>query len=137
MRALLDTNVVIDFLEARAPFAEPARNLFSLAAQDAFEACIAAKEATDIYYITARELHSKQKARELLVKLVRLTCVLDTTSADVYHSLLENHSDFEDGVMIATATREGLDAIITRDGKGYERSSVPVFSPTAFAETLA
>ena len=62
--------------------------------------------------------------------------MLDTTGADVYHSLLEGHRDFEDGVMVATAEREGLDAIVTRDAKGFELSGVPVYDPVDFAALL-
>ncbi len=136
MRVLLDTNVVIDFLEARQQFSMPARAIFEKAADGTFDAYITAKEATDIYYIVAREYHSKERASELLKKLLKLVKVLDTTSADIYASLLENYADFEDGVMAETAKRYKLDAIVTRDPKGFTEQALPVYSSTEFAGIL-
>lgn len=136
MRVLLDTNIVIDFLEARQQFCTPAREIFEKAADGTFDAYITAKEATDIYYIVAREFHSKERASELLKKLLKLVKILDTTSADIYASLLENYADFEDGVMAETAKRCKLDAIVTRDPKGFAGQALPVYSSTEFASNL-
>ncbi len=38
-------------------------------------------------------------------------------------------SDLEDDLQIASAVKAGLDAIVTRDPKGFAGSSVPVYSP--------
>ena len=52
MKILLDTCIVIDFLQGREPFAEDAYQIFRLLATEIFSAYITAKSTTDIYYLT-------------------------------------------------------------------------------------
>ena len=66
MKAILDTCVVIDFLQKREPFAPTALQIFRAAAGEQFTGCITAKSATDIYYLTHRCTHSDEKARSIL-----------------------------------------------------------------------
>lgn len=136
MRILVDTDVALDLLQAREPFAEAARDVFTLAAEGPVEACITAKQAADIHYIASRELHSKAQASELLGKLVRLMTGIDATAEDVYNSLLERRPDFEDGMLIAAAGRAGVGAIVTRDARGFAASGVPTVGPADLRAAL-
>ena len=63
MKALIDTCVVMDFLQHREPFADDAKAIFRAAACEQFTGCITAKSATDIYYLTHRCTHNDKKAR--------------------------------------------------------------------------
>ena len=54
MKALIDTCVVIDFLQKREPFASTSKEIFFAAATDQFSGYITAKSATDIYYLMHR-----------------------------------------------------------------------------------
>ena len=54
MRVLVDTCVIIDALQSRAPFSEAAQKLFIYSANKQFEGYITAKSVTDIYYLTHR-----------------------------------------------------------------------------------
>ena len=51
MRAIIDTCVVVDALQSRQPFCEPAQNIFLSAANEKFAGCITAKSVSDIYYL--------------------------------------------------------------------------------------
>ncbi len=51
MRVLIDTNVVLDFLQEREPFAENAAKLFERVDTGEIEGFIAATTITNIYYI--------------------------------------------------------------------------------------
>jgi predicted nucleic acid-binding protein len=61
--------------------------------------------------------NSQRKAQEYISRLCKLFIVLDTTSTDIEGALAADITDFEDAVMIETAKREGMDAIVTRDIK--------------------
>jgi predicted nucleic acid-binding protein len=54
MRVLIDTNVVLDFLQERVPFAENAARLFERIDNGEIEGFIAATTITNIYYIVRR-----------------------------------------------------------------------------------
>jgi len=136
MKALIDTCVVMDFLQHREPFSTDAKAIFIAAACEQFNGCITAKSATDIYYLTHRCTHSDEEARNKLNSLLSIISMLDTNAADIIHALSSNTSDFEDAVMIETATRSHIDCIVTRNQKDYQKSSVPVFTPSGFLQQL-
>lgn len=136
MKALIDTCIVMDFLQHREPFAEDAKSIFRSAACEQFTGCITAKSATDIYYLTHRCTHSDKEARKKLNSLLSIISMLDSAAVDVFHALSSETTDFEDAVMIETTSRSHVDCIITRNQKDYQKSSVPVFSPAEFLQQL-
>lgn len=136
MKALIDTCVVMDFLQQREPFAEDAKAIFRAAACEQFTGCITAKSATDIYYLTHRCTHSDKEARNKLNSLLSIVSLVDTAAVDIFHALSSKTPDFEDAVMIETASRSHVDCIVTRNQEDYRKSSVPVFSPADFLKRL-
>ncbi|MHC5735535.1 type II toxin-antitoxin system VapC family toxin [Nostoc sp.] len=54
MRILIDTNVVLDFLQEREPFVEDAAKLFAKIDAGEIEGFIAATTITNIYYIVRK-----------------------------------------------------------------------------------
>lgn len=136
MKVLLDTCVVMDFLQNREPFSVPARKIFRAAAAEWFTGCITAKAATDIYYLTHRCTHSDKESRQKLSQLLSIVGLLDTSAEDVFRAISSQTADFEDAVMVETAARAQVDCIVTRNTKDYTRSTVPVCTPDAFLERL-
>lgn len=136
MRVLIDTCVIIDALQSRAPFAEAAQKIFLYSANKKFEGYITAKASTDIYYLTHRLTHSDEETRKILSKLYSLFHLLDTTSLDCRKAISSELSDYEDDVMVETATRSEMDCIVTRNIKDYMESPVMVYEPSAFLKLL-
>ena len=136
MNVLIDTCVVLDFLQRRKPFDESALMLFQAAAKDEFTGCITAKSVTDIYYPTHHCTNSARESRAILEQLLDVVSVLDTAAADVFHAISSEVTDFEDAVMIATAIRSEMSCIIARNAKDYAKSSVPVYTPDEFIKIL-
>jgi len=132
MTVLIDTNVIIDALQSRKPWCDAAEQIFLKAASEQFTGYITAKSVTDIYYICHRFLHSDEETRKLLSKLFVLFKLVDTTAQDVQDALAMEITDYEDGVMIATAKRIGCDYIVTRNPQDYKKSTVPIASPDDF-----
>jgi len=137
MKALLDTCIIIDALQNRAPFSEAAQTLFLYAANNQFVGCITAKSSTDIYYLMHHYTHDDKISRSVLSKLFSLFTLLDTTAVDCQGAVPSSVSDFEDAVMIETANRTEVDCIITRNAKDYEKSGLPVYAPEEFIAILA
>lgn len=136
MRVLIDTCVIIDALQSRAPFAEAAQKIFLYSANRHFEGYITAKAATDIYYLTHRLTHSDVETRRILSKLYTLFHLLDTTSLDCRKAISSEVGDYEDAIMVETAIRSEMDCIVTRNVKDYAKSIVKVYEPTAFLKLL-
>lgn len=137
MIALLDTNIIVDVLQARAPWNKAGEEIFLKAADNSFLGCMTAKSVSDIYYLCHRMLHSDSETRRLIAKLLQLFQVLDTAGIDVQKALASDITDYEDAVMIETALRSECECIVTRNLKDYAKSPVPVYNPEQFLALLA
>lgn len=136
MRALIDTCVVIDALQAREPFCRDAQQIFLAVANHRTVGFLTAKSATDIYYLTHRHTHNDRETRKVLSTLFSLFELLDTVGMDCRRAIASEVTDYEDAVMVESALRSGVDCIVTRNLKDYEKSPVQVYSPPAFLEQL-
>lgn len=136
MRALIDTCVIIDTLQNREPFCADSQNVFLACANNLFTGYISAKAVTDIYYLMHRHTHDDKTSREILNKLLALFDVLDTAGIDCRKAIPSPVSDFEDAVMIETASRAEVDCIVTRNLADFDKSPIPVYSPSEFLEKL-
>jgi predicted nucleic acid-binding protein len=134
MRVLIDTCIIIDALQSRAPFAEAAQKIFLYSANKQFDGYITAKTSTDIYYLTHRLTHNDSETRKILSKLYTLFHILDTTSLDCRKAISSEISDYEDAVMVETAIRSEIDCIVTRNVKDYSKASITMYEPEAFIE---
>ena len=136
MRALLDTCIIIDAMQSREPFSKDAQELFLAAANHLFVGCITAKASTDIYYLMHRHTHSDKASREVLSKLFSLFEVSDTAGIDCRRAIPSPVADFEDAVMIETASRTEVDCIVKRNEQDFIKSTVPVLTPKDFLSKL-
>ena len=136
MRVLFDTCVVLDALQSREPFREDAEKLFLAVANERISGLLTAKSITDIYYLTHRLTHSDRRTREILMNLLTLFDLVDTTGNDCRQALLSELSDYEDAVMVEAAVRETLDCIVTRNLHDYRKSACKVLSSSELLELL-
>ena len=136
MRVLLDTCVVVDFLQRREPFCDDAYAVFLAAANRRFDGFVTAKSLTDIYYLTHRFTHDDKKTRKVLSTLLIPLDLLDTTGLDCQKAISSEISDFEDAVMAETAIRTGMDSIVTRNVRDYAKSPVLACTPAELLTML-
>ena len=123
---------MIDALQAREPFAEDAQQIFLAVANKRVMGFLTAKSAADIYYITHRHTHNDHDTRRVLSTLLGLFELLDTAGMDCRRAISSKLTDYEDAMMVETALRCGMDCIVTRNLRDYEKSPVQVYSPSAF-----
>ncbi|GHT52560.1 PIN domain-containing protein [Bacteroidia bacterium] len=128
MRALIDTNVVLDLALQRSPFTETAQQLFDDIEAGKLVGYITASSTTDIFYIL-RKAQQREKALVFLKGLIQTVTMLDVSANIVNEALYSDFTDFEDAVQYYTAMTNGMDAIITRDPQDFTNSRIPVYSP--------
>ncbi len=134
MTVLIDTCVIMDFLQRRDPFYEDAHLIMQYAGAEAFTGGITAKSALDIYYLTRKCTHSEKESRLTLDKLFFVIGLLSTSSEDVLRAISSDVPDFEDAVMVETGLRAHVDCIVTRNVKDFAKSPLPVYSPSEFLQ---
>ena len=132
MKALIDTCIIIDALQAREPFFDDAQNLLIAEANGEYDGVITAKAILDIYYIIHHYIGNDRATRDHVAKILRLFEISDTTADDIRNAVLSGISDYEDAVMAETAARTGADYIVTRNIKDYSHSKVKAVSPADF-----
>jgi len=131
-KILLDTNVVLDFTLKREPFYQNAETIMVEVADGKLHGFITASMATDIFYLL-QKANGKTFALNTFSDLLILIDVLSVYKEDVYSALKLGWTDFEDALQLQVATRNGLNAIVTRNTKDFESASeVKILTPAEF-----
>ena len=136
MRALIDTCIVIDALQNREGFCNDAHKIFLAVANKWFVGFLSAKSVTDIYYLTHHYTHSDRDTRAVLNTLFQLFELIDTAGIDCRRAISSDISDYEDAIMVESAVRSGVDCIVTRNIKDYDKSPMPVHLPSDFLKLI-
>lgn len=140
MRVLLDTNVIVDVLQRREPWFADGQKIFYAIANKQIIGCITAKEAADIYFFSRKQFTGEEnvdsKARRIMTKLYAIFELIDTLGVDCQNAIAIENGDYEDAIMMESASRAGLNCIVTRNPEHFKAAPVPVFSPAEFAAGL-
>ncbi len=135
MRALIDTNVLLDVLLARVQFVHEAEAIWQAQLDREFEGFVAAISISNIFYV-ARKIIGVEKARAA-VKLILDDWTVTPIDRHILQAALQlNTLDFEDAIQITSAQHTDLDCIVTRDPNDFHNSSLPIYSPAKFLELL-
>jgi len=130
--ALIDTNVIIDWVQRRQPFSHDATQIIDLCMSKKIRGYLTAHTVLNVFYITRKTLTVEERR-----DLSRLLCnrfdiigidrtqILDTMDADKF-------KDLEDGLQMQCAEEMHLDYIITRDIKDFQPSKVKAIQPQDF-----
>ncbi len=135
MKALIDTNLIIDIACNRQPFIEEAKAIFCRMDGQKLQGYVSASAITDIFYLL-RKSKGEEPAFEFLKALLKVVHVLEVNEKTIQAALTSRRKDFEDAVQIEAAAQNGIDIIITRDGKGFKDAPIPVFTPREYLERL-
>jgi predicted nucleic acid-binding protein len=128
VRVLIDTNIVLDFLLQREPFFQDAELLFQAIDASQVIGYVTATTLTDIFYISRKYTRSIEQARQAVLETLTAMVICPVDRAVLESAFNSGLVDFEDAVQIFGAVAQGLDAILTRDNKGFLSSPIPVLS---------
>ena len=135
MRALLDTNIVLDIILRREPWFSQSAAFREALRAGLITGYASAAAVTDIYYI-ARRLAGLAVAHTAVE-----TCLAAFEICAVNRGILERAvarpgSDSEDNVQMICAVEYRLDAIMTRDAAGFRGAPLPIWSPEEAVQQL-
>jgi len=136
MKVLFDTNVVLDVLLDREPFAPVSMRLFSKVEAGEIGGWICATTVTTIHYLASKEIGAV-RARGAVETLLSLFEVASVNRVVLESALRSGFDDFEDAVIHEAARHVVADAIITRDVHGFERATLRVYAPMEFEKALS
>ena len=136
MRALLDTNVILDSLLQRAPWHVEADAILQAVAQGRLTCAATTLSIANLFYVGRRIVGGVQ-ARSDVRKCLNAFEILPVDRQTLTDAEALVGSDFEDNIQIAAAVLQGVDAIVTRDPSGFSQSPLPVLSPAELLQQLS
>ncbi len=128
MRVLLDTNVVLDVLLDREPFALDSARVMDQVERGLVTGLLCATTITTLAYLAGKSVGKKQAVQQMR-QLLNLFEVAPVTRAVLDAALSSKTADFEDAVLAEAAQQAGAQAVITRNLKDFSYSPVRAFTP--------
>lgn len=135
MNLLLDTNVLIDYVGSREPFFDDAKQVIAAGFFNDAKLWVSAQSIKDAYYVLSSYAEQKHVQRALRRSLDVITPV-SLSAEDAVRGLYLEWNDYEDCLISLCAVAVKADFIITRDEKGFVRSSIPFLSPNAWIKLM-
>ena len=134
MRVLVDTNIVLDYLLEREPYAESAKKIVVACKQKKVIGCIAAHTVSNMFFIL-RKTYSVEDRRTILKDICKLFDVEGIDRLKIIQALDNSYfKDFEDCLQMQCAKSFRADYILTRNLADYRDSEIARISPEEFCE---
>lgn len=136
MVVLVDTNIIIDALANREPYADNAKKILEKCAAREVTGILAAHSIPNMFYIF-RKNFSQDERRFLLKNLCNIFKISDLNAKKIL-AALENEKfvDFEDCLQEECAVESMADYIVTRNLADFANSRVKVILPEEFLKKL-
>jgi predicted nucleic acid-binding protein len=136
LNVLLDVNLLLDVFLAREPWLADSQALWTAHHRKRYVGHVAAHGLTNLFYI-ARKVIGTEKAREAVRLCLQTYEILPVGRGELERAEALPGNDIEDNLVMACASLANLDAIVTRDPKGFAGSPVSVLSPAELLARLA
>jgi predicted nucleic acid-binding protein len=130
MRALLDTDVLLDVALRRAEFFTDSAAVLQWAESNPGQAAVAWHSLANLSYLL------RPDARPFIRELLEFVEIPMAGTEAAMQAISFPMDDFEDALQAAAALAFGAGCIVTRNTADYRRSPVPAISPVAFIKKV-
>lgn len=135
MKVLYDTNVILDVLLERSPFAEPVAALLAEAERGEIQGFVCATTVTAIFYL-ARKALGRDHARRQVGDILSILDVAPVNRAVLERAARCDMEDFEGAVIAESARQVQARVILTRNVRDFAKAPIAVHSPTSLSALL-
>jgi predicted nucleic acid-binding protein len=139
MRAFLDTNILIDFLEKDRPSSESSSIIWEAARMHRIEVFVTTQSILDMFYVVSDIHKDRQSACDFIYWMIHHINVEYVSAPDLLKALASPDNDLEDNAQISYAEIKGCDVFITNDRKILKRTDLHpmlVMTPEQFVEKM-
>ena len=133
-KLLVDTNVLVDYLNVREPFYHEARLLMIAGYVSEFELWMHSSQMTDLIYILS-DGGKKTLLPDVLERLRGLRSFVEVfavSDKEIDRMLASSWEDPEDALMFEVALSLRADAIISRNAGDFQSDLIPVLTCQEF-----
>ena len=132
MQVLIDTNVLIDYIQKREPFYLSAEKIFNACAENRIKGCIAAHSVSNLFFILRKQFTVEER-KGLLKMLCTIFEVVGINKETIMAALDDNgFDDIEDCIQEKCALTVHADYIVSRNIKDFMNSQVRSLDPDTF-----
>ncbi len=125
---LIDTNVVLDVILKRDPWAIDAVLVLDAISRGAAKGFMASHAVTTLHYVVEKET-DRATAVTAMGDVLQLLNVIAIGAAEFQRALAMGLRDFEDAVQAAACLVAGADYLVTRDVKHFKGAPVATRTP--------
>ena len=134
-RVFIDTNVMLDFLGERKPFYTSIAKIATMGEKGELALVVSPISFATVNYFLSKFESSKIASEKLRkFKIISEICSLDGQTIE--KGLNSSFKDFEDALQYFSATESNCELILSRNGKGFKKSLLPVMTPDEFLKSL-
>ncbi|MCC6125974.1 MAG: PIN domain-containing protein [Pirellulales bacterium] len=131
MIVLLDTNILLDVIQDRAPYSASATRVWKLVEEHAVTGFVSAISFNNVYYI-ARKQAGGEKALDAIRLIRRIFRIVPLDELVIDRALADPGNDFEDAIQAAAAIRISADHLVTRNSNDFDFKGVSAVSAEEF-----
>lgn len=128
MKILFDTNVVLDVLLNREPYADVAVALFSAVEQKSLQGFLCATTITTVDYLVSKG-RDKRSAKLAIQHLLQLFTIAEVNQPILQAAIASSFADFEDTVLYEAGCHVAVDGFVTRNIKDFKNAGRPIYNP--------
>jgi len=128
VKALFDTNIILDVLLDREPFVDLSASLVSLVETGEIKGYLCATTLTTIDYLISKS-QNREVAKKELLKLLGMFQICSVNQQVLQLFLSSRFKDFEDAVQFYPGVCNNVDSIVTRNTKDYKKEQLSVYTP--------
>lgn len=134
MKLLLDTNIIVDYVQRRGEHYHDARKLMLLGHLKEVDLWMSAAQFNDLFYVltSGGSKSLMQPVKENLQKLREFVRIYPIGEVELDAALASSWSDVEDCCLYQVALSLRADFILTRNQKDFELSTISAVSATEY-----
>lgn len=130
-KLFLDTNILLDVIEARPNFFIPSTNILDLGVRKKVDLYATSLTFANCFYVARKSVGAAQAILWLQrVKKYVHVCAMDEAQCET--ALFADAPDFEDMLQYQSALAANCDVIITRNKKHFPNDTISVMTPAEF-----
>jgi predicted nucleic acid-binding protein len=128
LKIVFDTNVVLDVLLNREPYAGVAVSLFAAVERGTMQGFLCATTITTVDYLVAKA-KDRRMAKQATQHLLHLFSIAEVNHSILQAAIASSFEDFEDAVLYEAGCYAAVDGFVTRNIKDFKKAERPVYSP--------
>ena len=133
IKALIDTNVLLDHLAHRDGFFQDAAVIFSMIDEGKLIGIVSSLSIVNCAYVLPKH-YDGNAVLEQIKTMLRMFTISNVDAAVLENAATLEPYDYEDAVQYLSALPYHPDLVITRDKKGYKELDILVMTPAEFVQ---